>query len=475
MHLFGTRLETIPAKVPYLAADSPTVAAFRERIGAAPGLKVGLAWAGNPDHWNDRNRSLELATLAPLFEVEGALFFSLQKGPRAVEIEEAGLTDRIIDLSPALGDFADTAAALSCLDLVISVDTAVAHLAGALGKPVWTLLAYAPDWRWLMDRADSPWYPTMRLYRQPALGNWRAAIEQAAKDLRRVASSHHAEAHAVGLEGLAKYAAPARLASTGPHVVGLDARPQVGADELADRFNKRLAIIVPFRNRAQHLTAFIPHMLTYFQRAESECALPISIHVVEQHGNAPFNRGKINNAGYMLVRELADYVCFHDVDYLPISADYSWSRRPARLAWHGLRLREDWDNFFGAVVLFDKPAFEQVNGFPNEYWGWGPEDEELGMRCKLTGLGFDRRDGTYRGLPHRHAGFSAPGVLTEEARRTRALYAVRRRNLLAVMADDGLSSLQFEPLRCTPLRLDAMDPANCFHHLVDIGGPDAVD
>ncbi len=183
MHLLGTRLETIPAEVPYLAASPRRVAEFRERIGAAGAVKVGLVWAGSPTHKNDRNRSLGLAALAPLLAVEGVSFFSLQKGAAAEEVAASGLAGRLSDLGPELGDFADTAAAVSCLDLVIAVDTAVAHLAGALGKPVWTLLPFAPDWRWLLDRADSPWYPTMRLYRQPAAGDWASVLERVAADL----------------------------------------------------------------------------------------------------------------------------------------------------------------------------------------------------------------------------------------------------------------------------------------------------
>src|SRR5204863_3354138 len=128
-----------------------------------------------------------LAALAPLLAVEGVSFFSLQKGERAGDILASGLAGRIVDLGPALGDFADTAAAVSCLDLVISVDTAVAHLAGALAKPVWTLLPFAPDWRWLMEREDSPWYPTMRLLRQPVPGDWASVIETVVEDLHRAA------------------------------------------------------------------------------------------------------------------------------------------------------------------------------------------------------------------------------------------------------------------------------------------------
>ncbi len=116
-------------------------------------------------------------------------FFSLQKEPREGEFAASGLAERLVDLASFIGDFADTAAAVSCLDLVISIDTAVAHLAGALAKPVWTLLIFAPDWRWLIGRADSPWYPTMRLYRQPASGDWASVIAAVAEALREAAAS----------------------------------------------------------------------------------------------------------------------------------------------------------------------------------------------------------------------------------------------------------------------------------------------
>src|SRR5262249_42315398 len=183
MHLFATRLETIPASVPYLAADPARIAKFRERIAGAAGLKVGLVWAGSPKHKNDRNRSIPLDALAPLLAMEGVTFISLQKGERAAEITE-NYGQRVIDLGPHLDDFADTAAAMSCLDLVIAVDTAVAHLAGALAIPVWVLLPFAPDWRWLQEREDNPWYPTMRLYRQPAIGDWGAMLHRVAADLQ---------------------------------------------------------------------------------------------------------------------------------------------------------------------------------------------------------------------------------------------------------------------------------------------------
>jgi Glycosyltransferase family 9 (heptosyltransferase) len=143
---------------------------------------LGLAWAGNPDHENDHNRSIPFAHLLPLFANRQVDFYSLQVGERIADLQavaDCGVTD----LSGRLGDFGDTAGAIEALDLVISVDTAVAHLAGALGKPVWLLLPYVPDWRWLLDRDDSPWYPTMRLFRQARRGDWDEVVARVGHEL----------------------------------------------------------------------------------------------------------------------------------------------------------------------------------------------------------------------------------------------------------------------------------------------------
>lgn len=177
---FGTVLETIPAATPYIKVSEAEAARWRRRL-AGPGLKLGLVWAGNARRENpslaavDRRRSLHPAALLPLFEVPGAEFVSLQKdGP-------AGLPLR--DYMSEIQDFADTAALITSLDLVIAADTAVAHLAGALGKEVWLLNRHDSCWRWLHGRTDSPWYPTMRLYTQPAPGDWGQVIRQVAADL----------------------------------------------------------------------------------------------------------------------------------------------------------------------------------------------------------------------------------------------------------------------------------------------------
>jgi hypothetical protein len=145
--------------------------------------RVGLVWAGNPNHNNDRNRSIPLETLLPLLKVE-AQFISLQKDVRSADQAVLREHTEILDLGSELGSFAETAAVIENLDLLISVDTSVAHLAGALGRPVWILLPYVPDWRWQLMRTDSPWYPTARLFRQSETRDWRSVVDQASAALK---------------------------------------------------------------------------------------------------------------------------------------------------------------------------------------------------------------------------------------------------------------------------------------------------
>ena len=181
---FATTLATIPAKVPYISVAPARRAAMRATIDAAPGrLRVGLAWAGNRAHSNDRNRSLHVSTLAPLFDVEDVAWFSLQQGDAAVQVASVRGAARMIPLSPT-ASLDDTAALIAELDLVISVDTSIVHLAGALGRPCWVLLPFAPDWRWLLHRDDSPWYPSLRLFRQSALRGWAGVVARVATALR---------------------------------------------------------------------------------------------------------------------------------------------------------------------------------------------------------------------------------------------------------------------------------------------------
>jgi hypothetical protein len=165
--ILGTRLGSIPADVPYLSADPERVRAWAERLGPPGGMRrVGLVWAGNREHKNDRRRSLEPDLLRPLAELPSIEWLRVQPGATPRPPLE------MVDRTAELADFADTAALLMQLDLVITVDTSVAHLAGALGRPVWIMLPYEPDWRWLLERTESPWYPTARLFRQARPGDW---------------------------------------------------------------------------------------------------------------------------------------------------------------------------------------------------------------------------------------------------------------------------------------------------------------
>lgn len=181
--MMRTSLQNIPADVPYLRADPQLQQTWQTRLSSVSGLKVGLAWAGRPSHSNDRNRSIPLQTLTPL-AAANVLFVSLQKGAAAEQVRRASGGLKIIDWTDDLNDLADTAALIANLDLIITVDTAIAHLAGALGKPVWVLLPFVPDWRWMLQRNDSPWYPSMRLFRQPRIGDWQTPIEQIVEALK---------------------------------------------------------------------------------------------------------------------------------------------------------------------------------------------------------------------------------------------------------------------------------------------------
>ena len=185
---FGTDLSNIPAPVPYVRADAGKCGAWSQRLAAGE-LRVGVVWTGNPEHTRDRLRSIALSQFGRLAAVEGATFYALQKGLTAAQREELALAGSVVDLGEALNDFTDTAAIVANLDLVITVDTSVAHLAGALGKPVWILLAHAPDWRWLRGRSDSPWYPTARLFRQTAAGRWDGVIEEVECALQTLVSA----------------------------------------------------------------------------------------------------------------------------------------------------------------------------------------------------------------------------------------------------------------------------------------------
>jgi tetratricopeptide (TPR) repeat protein len=185
-HLFGTTLATVPRSIPYLQPTPVLLTSWSKRLHSLPGLNVGIVWSGNPRHKWDRHRSIPLLLLEPLDRVDNVSLVSLQKDAGTEQLPSIGDRFPILDLGADIESFMDTAAALKCLDLLICCDTAVAHLAGSLGVRVWVALSTVVDWRWLLKREDSPWYPTMRLFRQPRLGDWQSVILRMASELTRL-------------------------------------------------------------------------------------------------------------------------------------------------------------------------------------------------------------------------------------------------------------------------------------------------
>jgi tetratricopeptide (TPR) repeat protein len=190
-----TERDSVPAQIPYLSADDSALAKWSARIGSFGRPRIALAWSGNPSHYNDHNRSLAFARLAPLFtnpalhvaEGKGARFISIQRDVRAEDAPGLAET-HVTHVGGDLQNFTDTAAVIALSDLVISADTAVAHLAGAMGRPLWVLIPFAPDWRWTLNGESSPWYPTARLFRQTVLGDWDGVIARVAAELARFIS-----------------------------------------------------------------------------------------------------------------------------------------------------------------------------------------------------------------------------------------------------------------------------------------------
>ena len=180
----GLKLSDLPSEpMPYLTPDPERLARWRKRLKDVKGPKVCLVWAGRPTHLNDANRSMTLEMLKPLAEAK-VTFLSIQKGPTEGHAADPPDGMKFVNLSPEIADFEDTAAILSVADLLISVDSSPVHLAGALGRPAWVMLPFSPDWRWLMNREDTPWYPSVRLFRQTAPGDWAGVIERMAEALK---------------------------------------------------------------------------------------------------------------------------------------------------------------------------------------------------------------------------------------------------------------------------------------------------
>ena len=276
--LFKTRLETIPAELPYLRVPTATRQRWQKRLAALDGIKIGMVWAGNPEHANDARRSLALSLLSPLFAVLGTSFASLQVGPRATDIKKLKRSkSSILDLSPQLTDFVETAGAVAALDLVITVDTSVAHLAGALGKPVWLLLPSVTDWRWMLNREDSPWYPSMRLFRQRESGHWPDVIARMVVELQRVAKGEVSSLTPFEAEGVRRAArasaiiaaeaaqagkptpAPAQTMSPGETLILAEQKRRRGFLGDADELARRALVAKPDNAEAVHTLGLVAH------------------------------------------------------------------------------------------------------------------------------------------------------------------------------------------------------------------------
>lgn len=191
--IFGTDLNTIPDPTPYLKVPEPSEVRLPDATSA--NFRVGVAWAGNPAHPNDKNRSIPIEKLGPLLEIPGLTFFSLQIGPQSGKLATMKCASPVFDLAPQLKDFSASAAAVAAMDLVVTVDTSLAHLAGALAQKTWLLLPLIPDWRWLLDRDDSPWYRTVRLFRQTRFGDWETPLQSVATELRQALRNRQSQAN----------------------------------------------------------------------------------------------------------------------------------------------------------------------------------------------------------------------------------------------------------------------------------------
>jgi len=303
--LFKTRLETIPADVPYLRAPTTAVRRWNDRLAKMKGLRIGVVWAGNPDHVNDSRRSLDLSLFAPLFAIRGARFVSLQFGPRAADLKKLKRKTPIEDLAAKFEDFVDTAAAINALDLVITVDTSVAHVAGALGKPVWVLLPWVTDWRWLLNREDNPWYPTMRLFRQEKGEDGADVIARMEKELKVVLQGDSARLTPFKVEGercaveaaaiIAAEAAqaarpapaPVQVATPGQALILAEQKRRHGFLADADELTRRAAAAEPDNAEAAHMLGIIAHQSSKTAEAIDHIrrAIAISPNVALFHAN----------------------------------------------------------------------------------------------------------------------------------------------------------------------------------------------
>jgi hypothetical protein len=216
---------------------------------------------------------------------------------------------------------------------------------------------------------------------------------------------------------------------------------------------KRLTIVVPYRDRADHLNQFVPHLRAYFARDKLDCTLDYRVLIVEQEPGTPFNRGALRNIGFMLTSSDSDYTCFHDVDYLPVWADYSWTDIPKQIIWHGMEeipispassmvISHNIADLFSAVVLIPNHLFRNANGYPNCYWGWGFEDMELKSRFLAQSIELGHRKGTYIPLLHENEGYDLQGGRRPIANINGEIF--RRRVERGELFDNGLSTINYQ-------------------------------
>ena len=227
----------------------------------------------------------------------------------------------------------------------------------------------------------------------------------------------------------------------------------------------RLLVVVPYRDRENHLKSFIPHVRAYFARDKLDRAVPYRVIIVEQEGRGTFNRGALKNIGFVLGADNSDYTCFHDIDYLPIWADYSYAEVPTPIVWYGAETRpiapgradrfiiHNLEDFCGGAVLVPNPLFKDVDGYSNDYWGWGYEDEDLKRRYLARGIRLGRRKGTFAPLEHDNEGHSPDGAFTP-------INMINKKRMLEkwtnpLKSPDGLSTLRYEILS----RRSIPDPA----------------
>jgi hypothetical protein len=349
---FGTSLATIPAEIPYLVPEPAAVERWRDALGDGPGLRIGLVWAGNPGHRNDRNRSIAVERLQPLFQVPGIRWFSLQVGPRAGDVARLPL-GLVADLSASLSDFAETAAVIANLDLVLAIDTAVVHVAGALGRPVWAMLSFAPDWRWLLDRDDSPWYPSLRIFRQPIPGDWATVVGNVRRALADLAAQTRPNR---------QLAARPRPKEEPPAVPALDAQLAydaamghyaAGRIDMTGAAAKEILASHPDHAAAQHLVGLVE--INHGRRSGAASCRPGHGFVGEPHRSGGNRGGHRQPRWSTAIVPLAGALGRPCWMKLPFAPDWRWLLERTDSPWYPtLRLfrqpaRGDWDKVIAEV------------------------------------------------------------------------------------------------------------------------------